>query len=255
MRLFPKPSVLAGPVALLSLAGCGGGNVDPGMTLDLSLVTSRARPISGDAGPRELVNDRGARAILTGGFVTLSSVELLPCAQVGWKRFLNQLSPVGTAWAHTVSNPTRLGTPHVVNLGNADGTVIRLGAVRPPPGRYCHARLVFEPADDDAEGLSAAAQAQPPVNMVGHSLHLRGTLADGRDGEPQPFEANLQTRAAVDVLLEWVTLSEAQPHAEVRFALTWDTWLDGVAAGQAPTSVDLVANVARSVVPPSVEEP
>ncbi len=250
-----KPTALLSVLALLSLTGCGSGDLEAGMTLDLSLTTARARPISGTAGPRELMNDQGARAVLTGGFITVSSVELLPCAQVGWKRLLRHLSPVGTAWAHTVSNPTRLGTPHVVDLGGADGAVIRLGAVHPPPGRYCHARIVFEPADDDAEGLAAAARGETPVNMVGRTLHLRGTLATSRDGEPQPFEVNLATRASVDVLLEWVTLSEAEPRAAVMFALTWDTWLDGVNADRPPASVDLVGNVARSVVPPSSEGP
>ncbi|MFP2958174.1 hypothetical protein ACLEPN_10135 [Myxococcus sp. 1LA] len=253
MRSLLKPSALG--AALLSLTGCGGGNHEAGMTLDLSLITARARPISGAAGARELMNDQGSRAVLTSGFVTLGSVELMPCAELGWKRLLRQLSPVGTAWAHTVSNPTRLGTPHVVSLGNEDGTVIRLGQVRPPPGRYCHARLTFEPADDDAEGLAAAAQGDAPVDMVGRSLHLRGTLATGQDGEPQPFEASFQTRATVDVLLEWVTLSEEQPHAELVFALSWDTWLDGVNAEQPPANVDLVGNVARSVVPPTSAAP
>ncbi|WP_141589015.1 hypothetical protein [Myxococcus sp. AB056] len=255
MRSFLKP-VTVGAAALLSLSGCGGTNVQDGMTLDLALITARARPISGAAGERELMNDQGTRAVLTSGFVTLGSVELLPCAEVGWKRFLRQLSPVGTAWAHhTVTHPTRLDTAHVVNLGSADGTVIPLGAVHPPPGRYCHARLNFEPAGNDAQGLAAAAQGDAPVDMVGRSLHLRGTLSTGQDSEPQPFEVSFQTRASVDVLLEWVTLSEATPHTQLVFALSWDTWLDGVSAEQPPANVDLVGNVARSVVPPSSVAP
>ena len=255
MRSFLKPITL-GAAALVSLTGCGGATRQDGMTLELALTTARARAISGEAGARELVNDQGARAVLTSGFVTLDSVELIPCAQLGWKRLLRQLSPVGTAWAHhSVTNPTRLDTPHVVNLGGADGTVIPLGALHPPPGRYCHARLHFEPARSNAEGLASAAQGESPVDMVGRSLHLRGTLRTGQDGEPQPFEVSSQARASVDVLLEWVTLSEDTPHAQLVFALTWDTWLDGVSAEQSPANVDLVANVARSVVPPSVEEP
>ncbi|WP_426755581.1 hypothetical protein [Myxococcus sp. Y35] len=255
MRSFLKTLTL-GATALLSLAGCGGGSREDGMTLDLALTTGRARPISGAAGARELMNDQGVHAVLTSGFVTLGSVELLPCAEVGWKRFLRQLSPVGTAWAHhTVGNPTRLDIAHVVSLGSSDGTVIPLGSLHPPPGRYCHARLNFEPAGDDAEGLSAAAQGDAPVDMVGRSLHLRGTLSTGQEGEPQPFEVSFQTRASVDVLLEWVTLSEAEPHAQLVFALTWDTWLDGVSAEQPPANVDLVGNVARSVVPPTSAGP
>ncbi|ATB51023.1 hypothetical protein [Corallococcus macrosporus] len=254
MRSLLKPAALG--AALLSVAGCGGTDVQEGLTLDLSLITARARPISGAAGAREFMNDQGTRAVLTSGFVTLGSVELLPCAEVGWKRFLRQLSPVGTAWAHhTATNPLRMDLPHVVSLGTADETPIALGTLRPAPGRYCHARLTFEPASQDAEGLAAAAQGDAPVDMVGRSLHLRGTLATGQDGEPQPFEVSFQTRATVDVLLEWVTLSEAQPHAALVFALSWDTWLDGVNAEQPPANVDLVGNVARSVVPPTSAAP
>lgn len=255
MRTSLKPLAL-GATALVSLAGCGGSDRQEGMTLDLALTTARARAISGAAGAREFMNDQGTHAVLTSGFVTLGSVELFPCAQLGWKRFLRQLSPIGTAWAHhTVTHPTRLDTAHVVNLGSADGTLIPLGALHPPPGRYCHARLHFEPAGHNARGLDAAAQGDSPVDMVGRSLHLRGTLATGRDGEPQPFEVSFQTRAAVDVLLEWVTLSEAEPHVQLIFALSWDTWLDGVSAEQPPANVDLMANVARSVVPPSPAAP
>ncbi|NVJ01118.1 hypothetical protein HV824_23795 [Myxococcus sp. AM009] len=254
MRSFFKPVAMG--AALLSVTGCGGTDVQNGMTLDLALITARARPISGAAGARELMNDQGTHAVFTSGFVTLGSVELLPCAEVGWKRFLRQLSPVGTAWAHhTATNPLRMDVPQVVSLGSADGTVIPLGTLRPAPGRYCHARLTFEPAGDDAQGLGAAAQGNAPVDMVGRSLHLRGTLSTGQDGEPQPFEVSFQTRASVDVLLEWVTLSEAEPHAQLVFALSWDTWLDGVSAEQPPANVDLVANVARSVVPPSSAAP
>ncbi len=242
------------PAALLCLAACSGGERVEGLELTLGLTTGRARPLGERAGPRTLVNDKGTRASFTRAFVTLGSVELLPCEEAGWRRLLRGLSPVGTAWAHSVSSPRRLGTPHVVGLERADGEVTELGTLRPPPGRYCHARLTFQPADADAEGLAAAAQGPEPVDMVGHSLHLRGTLSAPDGGEPQPFTVSLGGQASVNVVLDGLTLSEEQPKAVLVFTLAWDGWLDGVSPQTPPPRVDLLGNVARSasLQPPAV---
>src|SRR5215217_909718 len=97
------------PVLLLSLAGCGGGERIEGMVLTLGLTTARAREVPEAAGARTLVTDEGVRATLTGALVTLGKVELIPCEATGWRRLWNELSPVGTAWAHSVSNALRLG--------------------------------------------------------------------------------------------------------------------------------------------------
>ncbi|MBZ4417877.1 hypothetical protein [Myxococcus sp. RHSTA-1-4] len=230
--------------ALLCLTACGGGERAEGMTLELGLTTTRARSAVGAEAARTLVTNEGARASLSGAFVTLGSVELLPCEQSGWLRLLRGLSPVSTAWAHSTSSPLRLGTPHVVALPQADGTVMELGVMSPPPGRYCRARLTFEPADSDARGLTAAAEGAEGVDMVGRSLHLRGTLSP--DLEPREFRVESRSRASVDVVLDGLTLSEEAPRAALVFALAWDTWLDGMAPQESPDEVDLTGNVARS---------
>ncbi|NTX60382.1 hypothetical protein HUA74_06890 [Myxococcus sp. CA051A] len=230
------------PSLLLCLAGCGGGERIEGMELTLGLTTARARGVPEAAGARTLVTDEGARATLFGALVTLGSVELIPCETTGWRRLWNELSPVGTAWAHSVSNALRLGTPHVVALGATDGEVVSLGVMRPPPGRYCRARLTFEPADSDAEGLSSASQGAVPVDMLGLSLHVRGTLADGE----RDFEVETRGRSSVDVVLDGLELTEDAPKVARVFTLAWDSWLDGVGPGESPRNVDLLGNVARS---------
>jgi hypothetical protein len=231
--------------ALLGLAACAGGEREEGMELHLGLTPTRSRA-TGESGPRTLVNDKGTRAAFSRALVTLGSVELLPCEETGWRRLLRELSPVGTAHAHSVSSPRRLGVPHVLDLGPSDGDVTPLGTLRPAPGRYCRARLTFQPADSDAEGLAGAAQGPEPVDMVGRSLHARGTVSSTDGTDAWPFEVSMAGQTSVDVVLDGVMLSEAQPRASLVFTLAWDTWLDGVSAELPPGRVDLLGNVARS---------
>lgn len=239
-----RSSVL-GAAALLCLAACGGGERVEGLELTLGLTTTRARPAQGLEGARTFVTDAGARVSLSGALFTLGSVELLPCPETGWRRLLRGLSPVGTAWAHSTSSPRRLGSPQVLDLKRADGEVVELGVLRPAPGRYCHARLMFEPADPDANGLDSAKAGAEPVDMVGRSLHLAGTVAE-EGGEVRAFRVDTRGVTSVDVALGGLTLSEESPRAALVFALAWDTWLDGVGPRESPEDHDLLGNVARS---------
>jgi hypothetical protein len=226
--------------ALLCLTACADGERVEGLELSLGITTTRARPAQGDGGTRTLLTDEGTPASLSGALFTLGSVELFPCPEVGGWRWLRGLSPVGTAWAHSTTNARRLGSPQVLGLERADGDVVALGVLRPPPGRYCHARLTFEPADADAHGLDSAAVGAEPVDMVGRSLHLRGMVGE------RAFRVDTRGVASVDVALEALTLSEEAPKASLVFSLAWDMWLDGVGPGESPENHDLLGNVARS---------
>ncbi|MHA7634515.1 hypothetical protein [Corallococcus sp. M7] len=233
-------------LALLALSACG-ERVD-GMTVTLGLEhRATAHGVQAAGGERSFTRADGQVLTLTRGYVTLGSVELKPCEEaLGW-RLLKALSPIGTAHAHSVGSPLRLGTPHVSGLERPDGNVLTLGTVRPPPGRYCRARLTFEPADADAEGL-------PGVDMVGHTLWLEGTRMTAGGGEPQPFRLVTSNIATVDVVLDGLTLSEDEPAAGRTFMLAWDTWLATVdleSPGAAATALDTVArSVAMSSVAP-----
>ncbi|WP_338863089.1 hypothetical protein [Myxococcus stipitatus] len=235
-----KPWVLSS--LLFCVTGCGGGERIAGVELTLGLTTARARAVPEGAGVRTLVTNEGERVTLDGALFTLGSVELVPCEATGWRKLWHELAPVGTAWAHSTSNALRLGTPHVVALGDVDGEVSPLGVMRPPPGRYCRARLTFEPADSDAVGLTSAMERPKPVDMVGLSLHVQGTQGDAA----RAFEVETRGRYSVDVALEGLELTEDSPRAARVFTLAWDSWLDGMGPGESPRDVDLLGNVARS---------
>ncbi|RKG85529.1 hypothetical protein [Corallococcus terminator] len=252
---MPLPSRIVSGVwllgALCGLGGCG-ERVD-GVHVTLGLehrATSHGVEASG--GERSFTRTDGQTLTLTRGYVTLGSVELKPCEEaLGW-RLLRAVSPIGTAHAHSTGSPRLLGTPHVSGLERPDGNVLTLGTLRPAPGRYCRARLTFEPADTDAEGLALAADSG--VDMVGRTLWLEGTRVPAGGGEPQPFRLVTSNIASVEVVLDGLTLSEEEPVAERTFVLAWDRWLASVdleSQGAAATVLDTVArSVAMSSVAP-----
>ncbi|NBD09950.1 hypothetical protein [Corallococcus silvisoli] len=237
MRL---PSLM---VLVLTLCACG-ERVD-GVHVTLGLEhKATAEGVVAAGGARTITRADGQTLTLTRGYVTLGSVELRPCEEaLGW-RLLRALSPVGTAHAHSTGSPLKLGTPHVSGLERPDGNVLTLGTLRPPPGRYCRARLTFEPADGDAEGMPAADSG---VAMEGRTLWLEGTRVPAGGGEPQPFRLVSSRIATVDVVLDGLTLSEDEPAAERTFVLAWDSWLATVDVESEEVAGAVLDTVARSV--------
>ncbi|CAM3995192.1 hypothetical protein COSO111634_30670 [Corallococcus soli] len=249
--MTPSSRFMSGIVLLGALGGLGAcGERLEGVHVTLGLehrATSHGVEASG--GGRSLTRADGQTLTLTRGYVTLGSVELKPCEDaLGW-RLLRALSPVGTAHAHSVGSPRLLGTPHVSGLERPDGNVLTLGTLRPAPGRYCRARLTFEPADADAEGLPGADSG---VDMVGRTLWLEGTRVPAGGGEPQPFRLVTSNIASVEVVLDGLTLSEEEPSAERTFALAWDTWLANVDLESQGAAAAVLDTVARSVAMSSV---
>ncbi len=150
---------------LLAVLACACGSKEEGLTLRMSARV--------DAVP----------AGLTEGFVTVSSVELFPCAASSslWRH----VNPISTAWAHETSKPTFIGTPTVVSLTST--APIPLGTFTPPPGQWCRVRVRFAPADGDAIGGPADA------GMLGHTVVLRtassSTVDDSTDALETAFPA------------------------------------------------------------------
>jgi hypothetical protein len=224
------------PVLLL-LALCACGAREEGTRLHLGLDFRPARQTWAEGSARQFTNDRGDRITLERAHVTLGSVEIIPCQTSSAWRWLRALSPIGTAEAHEANTPRRLGTPHVSGLGLADGEPKVLGTLEPPPGNYCRARLVFAPADADAEGLT------PEVDMEGRTLLLEGRVLPANGGPEQPFRLESASLTNAELWLEGLALTPDALEATRTLHLAYDRWLDGVD----PTSPGAAEQVLRNV--------
>ena len=233
-----KTSALAW-LALLLVCACGSREV--GTQLHLTLDFQPARAARTEDGSRHFLNDRGDGIRLTRARVTLSSVEIAACQTSAAWRWLRALSPVGTAHAHSASNPQRLGTPHVSGLERADGEPLALGTLEPPPGRYCRAHLVFAPADADAEGLARHA------DMEGRTVVLEGEWTPAAGGAPRAFRVESAGVFNADVALEDVALLPESLEAARTVHLAYDRWLDGVEPTSDEAREQVLRNLARSV--------
>lgn len=224
---------------LLLLALCACGSREEGIRLHLDLDLRPAREARTEGQVRQFTNAQGARVALTRAHVTLGSVEIFPCQTTSsaW-RWLRALSPIGTAHAHEAGTPRRLGIPHVSGLERPDGEALALGTLQPPPGSYCRARLVFAPADADAEGLTIAR------DMEGKTLLLEGQFEPSNGEEPaRSFHLESASLANVEVWLEGISLSEDTLEASRTIHLAYDTWLDGVD----PTADDAAEQVLKNI--------
>lgn len=226
------------PLVLLALCACG--SREEGIRLNLGLTLAANSATAGQGGSRTFTNAQGDRITLTRAHVTLESIEIFACPESSAWRWLRALSPIGTAHAHTVTHPTRLGTPHVTGLALAEGETLSLGSLHPPPNRYCRILLSFGPADADAEGLPS------DVDMVGRSLLLEGEIVPASGGEAQPFRLESTGRALAELSLDALSLSDDSPEASRVITLAYDRWLDGVAPASTGASTQALENVAQT---------
>ncbi|MET0405789.1 MAG: hypothetical protein ABW123_25435 [Cystobacter sp.] len=232
-------------LVLLALCACGAREEGTQVHLDLDFQPSRETRTEGTT--REFRNAQGDLIRLRRAHVTLSSVELLPCQTISAWRWLSWLSPIGTAEAHSEGSPRKLGTPYVTSPGLADGERLRLGTLRPAPGSYCRAHLLFSPADADAEGLTARP------DMEGKTLSLEGEWLPADGGPARPFHWETAGVMNAEVTLEGLTLSPDALEASRVVRLAYDRWLDGVdlTASDDATVEQILRNVAGAVtVPP-----
>jgi len=233
-----KRACLATVLSLCALTGCGWR--EEGLRLHLGLAHHAERGARSEGGVRHFTTTRGEIITLSRAYLAVSSVELFPCPAPSTWRWLKHLSPVGMAHAHSELNPRRLGTPHVSSLERPDGEPLELGTLRPPPDDYCHARLVFGPADEDAEGAPLEG------GLVGKTLLLEGTYSASA-GEPvQPFVLESSAVVTVYVPLGALRLSEQFPESRQLITLAYDNWLEGLVPPEPRASTQALRNAAAS---------
>jgi hypothetical protein len=232
-----KPAALLS-LLLMLLAGCG--EREEGIRLHLGLTLQPTSTVQADGGSRGFTNDRGERIRLTRAQVTLNSVEIFPCPEGAAWRWLHELSPIGTAYAHSASSPRQLGTPHVSSLEHPDGEALELGTLRPPPGRYCRVHLVFGPADEDAVDLPADGA------MDGRTLLLEGEVLTASGEGSHPFRLESSGIANAELSLEGLSLSAEELESEQLISLAYDQWLNGVSPLAPDAAAQVLSNIARS---------
>ncbi len=133
---------------------------------------------------------------LSQALLTVSQAELLACqpqlALINAGRAFNLFRP-SAARAHSEETPTRLGTPHVVDLLD-DQQSQTLGRFLPVPRSYCTLRLIMAPADADAVNLDQHPQ------LLATTLLVAAEPAPERSGTPS-FRFTSSKRIAVDLPL------------------------------------------------------
>jgi hypothetical protein len=268
-------------LATLALVCVGCSSYEPGLSLRVGVAAGApsgptAASLTWEGGTLQLDNGLGQRITVRQAYATLFALELLACddsvarrwGAAPWMAGLaglgRSLLPVRTAWAHSDSTATRLGTPLVVGLvgdaQSADPTVQWRARVGPPPGSYCRLRVIFGPADEDADGLDAALQATG-MDLRGATLVAAGVApppAAGamEAGPPRDFalrSAQLRTVEvpfrATDGHQVSLVLSRAQPTAGIVLGFDLARWWSGIDPLAPPEQVQeqLVANLAAAV--------
>lgn len=160
-----------------------------GITVSLEGVHEATKDSDG-----AITNNLGYKITLTQGFVVYSELMLHDCDEVRlMPRMINWISPLSSAYAHSMGSPTVLGTPSVDDLMTEDSTPIDFGVLEPPEGSYCHLMVTLAPADEDAQYLPTG------TDMIGRTFFVEGTIEPPGGGPSRAFSAESSAEATVEV--------------------------------------------------------
>jgi hypothetical protein len=208
-------------------------------SVDLLIGANAGREVEPAAGGgMTFARSDGSTVTLIRAYVTVSSIELLPCPPSAVVRFLRALSPVGVAYAHGVTDGPRFARPHVYDVLSLGETLRHVGTVKPLPGRYCTARVELGPAPE-GEGAAAAG-------MVGLTFDVQGSIVPTGGGAELPFQVQSSAPVTVDLPLGELHLAPDQIVAET-FTMTYGGWLDGVDPGAGDAAALVLAQVAGNL--------
>jgi hypothetical protein len=161
------------------LGGASCSTSEAGLEVNVQLVPP-------PAGAAPITSDRGYAVTLERAYLTVGSVELEGCENAVLPSLELPFGPK-LAFAHSVTSPTRIGSPAVLSLAGEEAEQVSFGTLGPPPGEYCALRVGLEPADADASHLPN------DVDFVGLTLTLEGTYRDSSGTEGAFSVATTQT--------------------------------------------------------------
>lgn len=213
-RAAPLGALLLAPSLLVG--GCV-SETRPG--LEVTLTLGVGAPAEGGcnaaAALPEFEDVNGERVTFSALHVALGGAELVPCAADALLHRTGELL-VPVARAHSETTPTRLGTPLVVDVLDAEARALPWGTLRPPPRRYCALRVSALPADEDAQ------YAPGDGAMLGRTLRGAGVRAAGDEA------LELSSTAAFDVDLPLdAALLDAGDQVTLHVCLARGNWLEG----------------------------
>jgi len=205
-------------LALVLLSACTGS--EAGNALFVSLV----RGGNPGQGCPDGCNVQGGTVALRHAWVTVESVEIVPCATAAsWLR--RWLAPLPPAHAHEEGTPTRTSAPAVVDLMASDR--VALGRLAPPADRYCSLRIVLGPPDGDAVNL-------PDPSVVGKTLVL-----DLQDDLRLSTAGSRSFTVALESSIDLTTARQLDLVVSVGAA----GWITSIDTGSATAAEDVLARI------------
>jgi hypothetical protein len=223
--------------------GCSSvAELSEGLVLTV-VVESPAPPGRESDGSLRFSSDLGYEVRLVRAYLVSSTVEIFSCrapaaSARSWARFI-----IGRAEAHALATPTRLGTAFVEPL-TTDLERRSLGAIRPPPDRYCRVSYTASPADHDAEGMPSDQV------VMGRTVYLEGTYRFGDTAVWRPFVVSSAATFSVEREIPVTELFSATPSATLAIRKQVDHWFDGVyldSRSAESIAGNVVENIRRSI--------
>jgi hypothetical protein len=219
-QLLRRLAVLVPTVAACLTAGASCTSSEHGLSVEIRLAPP-ATPAS-ENGARTFSSDQGYEVVLSRGYLAVGSVALGECDSARVAPSLELPLGVKSAFAHSMSSPTRLGEPGVISLTGTPDDAFLLGKLEPPPGDYCALTVSLAAADGDALHLPT------DVDFVGLTLYVEGTYRKG-DGQPVPFETSTDSALDGSPTIAELSLGE-DADTVVTFSIgsKGEHWFDGV---------------------------
>ncbi len=219
-QVLRRLAVLVPTVATCLTAGASCSSSEPGLSVEVRLAPPSSPP--SENGARTFSNDLGYEVVLSRGYLAVGGVELGECESTQLAPSLELPFGVKSAFAHSMSSPTRLGEPGVISLTATPDDAFLLGKLEPPPGDYCTLAVSLAAADGDALHLPT------DEDVVGLTLYLEGTYKKG-DGQPVPFEVSTDSTLDGSPTIGELSLGEdAETVVTFSIGSKGEHWFDGV---------------------------
>lgn len=195
-----------GCLLLASLPQCM--RVTDGIEVDVSY-----QPV---ATPSEIRTNLGYRVRLDRALLVVGQIELQRCDNFvadAWELFT-----VARARAHVLESPTSLGEPLILDLMESVGVPEYAGTMKPPPGRYCSARLIAMPADADAVGLT-----DKNSDMTEHTVRVTGRVESS-----EIIDAAIDGPLEIEIELEEPMVLDSPGVEYLAIRIDHRRWFDGI---------------------------